>query len=634
MTKSINLPEAVSDLEISNLEAGNLTENMQCDWLLINNSNQFFLEYLPPQEQLIKVISGFSGSNAILLISKNKIIFFTDGRYLLQAKQQIQLPNLEIIDIATTSLTEKIANSILAGEILRIDGDSFNISQYNKINDVAIIGKFTATTFYRQELLAIFHEELIKETAKEIDNQISTTKTKAVFFLTDAQSGENTIAKRSRLLAKCQINSPNSSTAILINHPEDVAWILNLRGQDLAETPIIFASMLLLANGTALIFVASDLTKECLINLATPENLSNSEIFSYREITKTITAKVAELKIDTIITDENLIGTNIYQDLATKVKIQNHNNLVNNLRSVKNPQEVAGAITAHKIDAVAVIKFLHWLEDSLAQNINITEISASNQLENFRKENEAFFSNSFPSISGFAKNGAIIHYHSSPETNVAIAGDSLYLIDSGGQYCGADFIGTTDITRTIAIGNPSLEMIEDYTRVLKGHIALASAKFPKQNVANQFDILARYHLWNANKNYEHGTGHGVGSFLGVHEGPFAINKRNTMSLVPNLILSNEPGFYYEGHYGIRLENLMVVTNGEEEDWLEFNTITLVPFDEKLINFKMLTYKEKLWLKRYYQKILSEILPLLPLHLAKWLQDKADNLQKLTFTERF
>lgn len=632
MTESINLPKSLNNSEINNLKISTLTANMQCDWLLINNSNQFFLEYLPPQEQLIKVITGFNGSNAVLLINKNKVIFFTDGRYLLQAKQQIKMPNLEIVDIATTSLTEKIAHSILEGEILRVDGDSFNISQYNKIKDVAIIGKFTATTFYRQELLTIFHEELTKETVKEINGQISTIKTRSEFFLTDAQSGENTIAKRLRLLAKCQINSQNSSTAILVHHPEDVAWILNMRGQDLAETPIIFASMLLLANGTALIFVANDLTKEYLINLTTSKNISDSEIFSYQEIAKIITAKVAELKIDTIITDENLVGANIYQDLATKVKVQNHNNLVNNLRSIKNPQEVAGAITAHKIDAVAVIKFLHWLEDSLVENISITEISASNQLENFRKENEAFFSNSFPSISGFAKNGAIIHYRSSQETNVTIAGDSLYLIDSGGQYCGTNFIGTTDITRTIAIGNPNLEMIEDYTRVLKGHIALASAKFPRQNVANQFDILARYHLWNANKNYEHGTGHGVGSFLGVHEGPFAINKRNMMSLVPNLILSNEPGFYCEGNYGIRLENLMVVTNGKEEDWLEFNTITLVPFDEKLINFKMLTYKEKLWLKRYYQKILSEILPLLPLHLVKWLQDKADNLQKLSFAD--
>jgi Xaa-Pro aminopeptidase len=277
------------------------------------------------------------------------------------------------------------------------------------------------------------------------------------------------------------------------------------------------------------------------------------------------------------------------------------------IKSCKNDAEIKSAIKSHIVDGVALTKFLFWIENSLKNGAEIDEITAAEKLEEIRARNQNFLYPSFASISGFAGNSAVIHYRANPKTNKKILGNSLYLIDSGGQYFGPDFFGTTDVTRVIAIGKPSAEMIENFTRVLKGHIALARVKFPCGTTGAQLDVLARSHLWQAGLNYDHGTGHGVGSFLSVHEGPCAISKRSNQELLPGMILSNEPGYYKDGEYGIRIENLMLVEKLDEK-FLQFHTLTLAPIDPILIDFKMLTYPEKKWLKNYHetiQNLLSE-----------------------------
>ena len=377
--------------------------------------------------------------------------------------------------------------------------------------------------------------------------------------------GEDFEQKKSKLLSNFV------SDGIFISKPENLNWLLNIRSNDVEFENI---------------------------------NLENVEIVSkqkFEEYFKIFSVQKITIQIDKRTT--NYWACEVFE--KNNIKFFHKNCPIEILKAVKNTQEIIGAEKSHYHDAVALVRFLFWLYDSQKKHQIISEISAQEKLLELRKKSNHFLYPSIETISGFESNGAIIHYRSTAQTNKEFLGNSLYLFDSGGQYFGEDFCGTTDVTRTIAIGKPSDEMIEDYTRVLKGHIALARIKFPRGTSGAQLDILARSYLWNVGKNYDHGTGHGVGSFLSVHEGPCSISKNSHQALQVGMILSNEPGFYKEGEYGIRLENLMLVTEFDEK-FLCFKTLTLAPFDFSLIDFKMLTYPEKKWLAEYHQNILRTI----------------------------
>ena len=402
--------------------------------------------------------------------------------------------------------------------------------------------------------------------------------------------GENFEQKKSKLL------DGFLSDAIFISKPENLNWLLNIRSDDVDYTPLFLAQALLFKNGKLVIFA----NEERFENI----NLENVEIISkekFEEYFKRFSSQKTLIQIDKRAT--NYWSCEVFE--KNNIKYFHKNCPIEILKAIKNSHEIIGAKKSHYHDAIAIVRFLFWLEDSQKKQQIISEISAQQKLLEFRQKCDHFLYPSFETISGFEANGAIIHYHSTPQTNKEFLGNSLYLFDSGGQYFGDNFCGTTDITRTIAIGTPSTEMIEDYTRVLKGHIALARIKFPRGTSGSQLDVLARSHLWNVGKNYDHGTGHGVGSFLSVHEGPCSISKNSPQSLQIGMILSNEPGFYKEGEYGIRLENLMLVTEFDEK-FLCFETLTLAPFDFNLIDFKMLTYPEKKWLAEYHRNILRTI----------------------------
>jgi Xaa-Pro aminopeptidase len=543
------------------------------DYFLLPNSDEFFSEYLPQHQKRVEFITGFSGSNATIIFGQNKNFFFTDGRYILQAKQQLDLNEFEIINIAEKSLISWLKDNV------------------DKTQNLALDPKLLSKNFIEEcENFLSKITFLQKNPIDEIWIDKPIIRGSQVFSLPLNLVGENFEQKKSKLL------DGFLSDAIFISKPENLNWLLNIRSDDVDYTPLFLAQALLFKNGKLVIFA----NEERFENI----NLENVEIISkekFEEYFKKFSSQKTLIQIDKRAT--NYWSCEVFE--KNNIKYFHKNCPIEILKAIKNSHEIIGAKKSHYHDAVAIVRFLFWLEDSQKKQQIISEISAQQKLLEFRQKCDHFLYPSFETISGFEANGAIIHYHSTPQTNKEFLGNSLYLFDSGGQYFGDNFCGTTDITRTIAIGTPTLEMIEDYTRVLKGHIALARIKFPRGTSGSQLDVLARSHLWNAGKNYDHGTGHGVGSFLSVHEGPCSISKNSPQALQVGMILSNEPGFYKEGEYGIRLENLMLVAEFDEK-FLCFETLTLAPFDFNLIDFKMLTYPEKKWLAEYHQNILRTI----------------------------
>ncbi len=543
------------------------------DYFLLPNSDEFFSEYLPQHQKRVEFITGFSGSNATIIFGQNKNYFFTDGRYILQAKQQLDLNEFEIINIADKPLFSWLKDNV------------------DKTQNLALDPKLLSKNFIEEcENFLSKITFLQKNPIDEIWIDKPIIKGSQVFSLPLNLVGENYEQKKSKLL------DGFLSDAIFISKPENLNWLLNIRSDDVDYTPLFLAQALLFKNGKLVIFA----NEERFENI----NLENVEIISkekFEEYFKRFSSQKTLIQIDKRAT--NYWSCEIFE--KNNIKYFHKNCPIEILKAIKNSHEIIGAKKSHYHDAIAIVRFLFWLEDSQKKQQIISEISAQQKLLEFRQKCDHFLYPSFETISGFEANGAIIHYHSTPQTNKEFLGNSLYLFDSGGQYFGDNFCGTTDITRTIAIGTPTLEMIEDYTRVLKGHIALARIKFPRGTSGSQLDVLARSHLWNVAKNYDHGTGHGVGSFLSVHEGPCSISKNSPQPLQIGMILSNEPGFYKEGEYGIRLENLMLVTEFDEK-FLCFETLTLAPFDFNLIDFKMLTYPEKKWLAEYHRNILRTI----------------------------
>jgi len=563
-----------------------ILQNQKIDFFLLPNSDEFFSEYLPESEKRISYLTGFAGSNASIIIGQEKSYFFTDGRYILQSKSEIDLVEFTIFNIAEKSALSWLEENLSNGKKLALDAKLTSLNFANACKKIA--QKNSAEIIFLEEnpLDKIWQNRAEKNNSK-------------VFFLDEKLVGKSSKSKRDEVLENF------SADATIITKPENLCWLLNIRAADIEFTPLLLAYGILFKDGKVDLFV----DEERLKGLNLPEvNLIPPQDF---------TARISELKKSAhkIQIDPNTTNYWLHEVLQkNNFEIILKADVIEILKSCKNETEIKGAIEAHKLDGAAVTKFLFWLKN----NKEIDEISAAEKLLEFRKQSADFLYPSFASISGFASNGAVIHYHATEKTNKKFTGNALYLIDSGGQYFGK-ICGTTDITRTIAIGNPTTEMIEDFTRVLKGHIALARAKFPIGTSGAQLDALARFHLWQAKKDFDHGTGHGVGSFLSVHEGPCGISKRNHQALLPGMILSNEPGFYADGEYGIRIENLMLLEKLDEK-FLHFKTLTLAPLDASLIDFKMLTYPEKKWLKEYHEKIAKEVGDLLGKDEKDWLQN--------------
>ena len=543
------------------------------DGYVVPKNDEFFSEY--SQKDRLKTISNFSGSAGYAIILKNKNILFVDGRYTIQAQiesgKYFKIVNLK--KIINCSLFKKLK--------LGIDPKLFTSKQINKF-------------FLKFNNVKLLNSNLIDQ----IFNKYS-YRSKPFYSLQNKVIGESVkqkISKVSKILRKYK------SDYLFLSAPENVAWLLNIRGFDNPNSPIPNCRLLLTKNKNFFLFSeklkAKKLIKEKKIKKNQIINPNNLDIF------------IDSLKKGTLIIDDNTCSLFMKKILQKKFKLLNKKDPVYLLKSIKNKNEINGMVNSHIIDGAALTKFLYWIK--VLNKKKISEIDAQNKLEEFRKKNKEYLFPSFDTIAGAGKNGAIIHYRAKKKTSRIINKKDIFLCDSGGQYK----YGTTDVTRTICFSKQKKNIKNIFTKVLKGHIAVATSNLKQNYNGKLIDFRARKSLRKSGLDYEHGTGHGVGFFLNVHEGPQAISQINKVKLQEGMILSNEPGYYKKGKFGIRIENLVYVKKHNNK--LFFENLTLAPIDKDLINFKLLNEQEKNYLFNYHINIYSKLSKYLNNDEKKWL----------------
>jgi len=525
---------------------------INADAFMLHTKDEYLNEY---SEELTK-LCGFTGTNGLLIVTKdNKCPFFTDGRYITQARNQLDQGSFQVYNIQEEDPREWVKANLTLTTSLGYYLQYFTVKEIRK------------------------YEDICKLVPYSIKKEISRREQKIVSHAS-GESSKNKCEKVAKSIDK-------EAEAVLLTDPNSISWLLNLRNENAKYTPCILGRAVLYKSGNVDLFVQD---KEHSTIEANLDNHIN--VFDVSELESSL------CKLNSIMIDPSTTPMSIMTVIQNKQVVEREDPCLIH-KAVKNQIEITGAINAHIRDGVAVTNFLYWLENNIGNEV--TELNAEEKLLEYRKEQDLFKQLSFPTISAFNENGAIIHYRASSQTNKAIQQDGLYLIDSGGQYLD----GTTDVTRTIAIGNPTNEQIAHYTIVLKAHIAVASAVFPLGTTGGELDILARIHLWKFGIDYMHGTGHGVGSYLSVHEGPQAISKGNKVKLMPGMILSNEPGYYIPGEYGIRIENLMYVER-QENGFLNFKQLTSIPYDRRLIDVQMLAQDEIKWINSYHQFVYKNL----------------------------
>ena len=523
---------------------------------LLPNSDEFQNEYLPDYSKRIEWLTGFTGSAATLIITVDRCIFITDSRYTLQAERELDLTQIDICNITPW--------------------------QWLRNNDISEL-------WYDP----VLHTEIQLLSYIEAGILLQEVKHNPIDILWRPQFIPSPIIDHSpyagiKSFDKCK--SVAMEIPFFITAPDSICWLLNIRGQDISHTPLVLSYAILYPAGNVDLFLSNK------PNFNIGEHVTIHSMFELSQVLHELD-KVAYDPKNTVVKFLHLVGS------TSLIKRKDPCQLA---KACKNPTEIADLERAHQRDGIAVTKFLYWL-----QNNQWTEQSAADKLLQYRQEQELFQDLSFPTISAFAENAAVIHYTKC--TDEPIAGNNFYLVDSGGQYLD----GTTDVTRTVAIGDISAEQRRNYTLVLKGHIALARAIFPKGTTGRQLDVLARQYLWQTYQNYNHGTGHGVGYYLGVHEGPQSLS--NDVVLQVGMILSNEPGFYQEGQYGIRIESLMQVVE-KNEQYLGFSILTCVPIEVKAINRSLLTVEEMNWLNDYNLTVYNSIGAKLDDNIKKWMMN--------------
>jgi len=556
-------------------------------------------EYIALRSERLEWLTGFSGSAGLAVVLQDAAAVFVDGRYTLQVGDEVNGEHFEHCHLVDNPPADWIAEKLSDGDTIAYDAWLHTPNQVKRFQ--AACDKVGA------DLVSLDVNPIDTIWLDQPPPPISPTRPHAEMF-----SGRSSTDKREQISSTL---GDGDVDALFLSSPDSIAWLLNIRGNDIPYTPFALSFAILHLDSSVDWFIdPAKPTHELAgflgpdIRLFPPSALGEH----LDQLAKT--------------------GKSIHLDFATDPmwvyqRIDMHGGTITQgsdpcqlAKAKKNTTEVNGIRNAHVRDGVAVCRFLAWLSDVAPQG-GQSEMSIATHLEKIRSENEYFQGLSFPTISGSGPNGAIVHYRVSEHSNRQLDQNSLLLVDSGGQYLD----GTTDITRTIPLGTPSDEMIDNFTRVLKGHIALGSARFPVGTSGSQLDALARLPLWKAGLDYDHGTGHGVGCYLSVHEGPQRISKiANSVALEPGMIVSNEPGYYKTGAYGIRIENLVAVktaTRGPaaEKEMLEFETLTLAPFDRGAINTSLLNAEEIAWVNDYHQRVFDILTPLLDKKTAAWLQ---------------
>jgi len=537
------------------------------DGYIVPKNDEFFGEYIPEYKDNLKFISNFSGSYGFALILKKRNYLFVDGRYTLQAEIQSG-KKFKII-----TLPDKLPFNILKSKELFI---GFDPKLHTELKLAQLFRKTNCK-------LVPLNKNLINNVSEK-----KIVKKNNIFYtLNDKDSGnssKNKIRKLLKILTKNKVNLQ------FITAPENIAWLLNLRGSDSDFSPI--PNCYLILDNKNKVYLFCDLKK---INKKLKMDLKDVIIIDINYIAQFI----LKIKNKTVQLDSSSCSIFFKNILKKKNKIFEGNDPIYLLKSVKNKKEISNIIKTHIYDGSALTKFLFWIKKNF-RNKQISEISAQEKLLKFRKNNKTFQSLSFPTISGSGPNGAIIHYKADKKSNRLLKKGDIYLVDSGGQYN----FGTTDVTRTISLENNQPRVKNIFTRVLKGHIAVANFKLNKNTTGSEIDVAARKYLKEINLNYAHGTGHGVGYFLNVHEGPQAISKGNKIKLMEGMLLSNEPGYYERGKFGIRIENLVIVK--KKQNVYEFESLTLAPIDKSLIEKKLLNKNEIDWLNNYHIKVFNNL----------------------------
>ena len=565
---------------------------------LVPRSDLFQGENVAPCDERLAWLAGFTGSAGMAIVAEKNASIFVDGRYLLQAPSQVDLDIFEVFEIPQTKTSQWLMNELSAGGLVGFDPWLHTLAQirsYKKAFDLS----------------GIVMKPVKENPVDQIWGGRPTRESNSIWHHDVAYAGQSSKEKRDQL--KATLEKKNLS-AVLITDAESVSWLFNIRGNDVPNTPLVQSMAWITAEGDDIIFIdQKKISGEVKLGFD-----SDIIIEDFYDIEKTIKA-VSEFGTTVQIDPKNCPYV-LYDNLtACGVSLKEMDDPCLLSKACKNETEIEGARKAHVADGIALVKFLYWFDREVLKE-NLDELSVIKKLYETRSKNDDFVSNSFDTIAGFGSNGAFIHYEADETTNLQIKGNSLLLLDSGGQYP----YGTTDITRTIAVGTPTKEMIDRNTRVLKGMIAVSQARFPVDTVASAIDTYGRHALWEVGLNYPHGTGHGVGSFLGVHEGPQGISPRTITPLKAGMILSNEPGYYKEGEYGIRIENLITVVDdtrdGEEQSMLSFETLTLAPIDRRLIDEGLLTESEKAWLKEYHERVFKELSGSLSIEEKEWLSN--------------
>jgi Xaa-Pro aminopeptidase len=589
-----------------------LREQLKADKLdgfVVPLTDEHMSEYVGSYAQRLAWLTGFQGSAGSAVVLPEEAAIFVDGRYTLQVRSQVDGKDWSYQSVPETSAADWLKEHAPQGG--RIGYDPW-------LHSRDWVKKAT-------EALAARGAELVAVEQNPIDKVWSDRPEASKAHLIvqpDEYAGRSSADKRHEIADWLE---KQGADAAVLSALDSIAWAFNVRGADVARTPVALAFALVRSDGTADLYVDPEkVSAEVRQHLGNGVRLHDRDAFE---------GALTELSGKTVAVDPERAVAAIFEALdkagARIVAVRDPTILP---KAIKNPVEIAGQKAAQERDGAAISRFLRWVEEEAPKG-EIDELTASDRLEALRRENPEIRDLSFDTISGAGPNGAIVHYKSSEKTNRKLETGTLYLVDSGGQYVD----GTTDITRTVAIGEPTAEMCDRFTRVLKGHIAVATSIFPKGTRGSQLDSFARRPLWEAGLDYAHGTGHGVGSFLSVHEGPQRISPVGSAQsggdepLKAGMILSNEPGYYKTGEYGIRIENLVLVVEkpieGAEKETLGFETLTFAPIERRLVDVSMLSDSELQWLNDYHAEVLARIGPRLEGEDRAWLERQCAPLSR-------
>jgi len=588
-------------------EIRKLMKKFKIQAYLIPSTDPHQSEYAPEIWKRREYLSEFTGSAGELVITTKDAGLWTDSRYFLQAEEQLKGSSIQLFKIGlpdTPNIQEWLINQLNLGDSVGIDP---RLISHQQAHDMQ------RGLQKRKIHLKLLETNLVDEIWRDQPAfPMSILRPHPVKYAGISYQDKISHVRLEMKKEDC--------SGLILSTLDDIAWLFNIRGKDIPFNPLII-SYAIITKKNATLFIHPDK----LDRTARKHLKSHIKIQDYREFPKSIQKSFG--KKDKVWIDPTAASWWISQQLDKKCELLLKENPVLRMKAPKNSTEIEGLKKAHIRDGVAMVQFLRWLENTVGRK-EITEISAAEVLEDFRRKQELYQGPSFDTISAYQEHAAIVHYSATPESDVMLKPEGIYLIDSGGQYLD----GTTDITRTLVLGEPSMLQKELFTQVLKGHIRLAMTRFPKGTAGNQLDTIARKPLWDLGLNYGHGTGHGIGSYLNVHEGPHAISyyRGIGVKLEPGMMISNEPGYYRTGEFGIRIENLILTITdlGSFPDGLEFltfETVTLCPIQLKLIEKSLLSAEEIQWLNEYHERVRETLSPYLNDLEQDWLKGATQTL---------